>query len=682
MQHATTMNLLSNIQPRYIITITVAVALLMILSAFIELRQSREELYHVMEEEALSLIETILQSSKNTILSTEQIEHQLADRLYNNGYFVARLDSLGLLTNQQLAQFAAANRVFRINIFNRRGEKLFSSYMPHTEHTNLPAKHSPIDFIRPILTGETDRLTIGLKEARYTTEQRFAVAMRRTHRSGGAIVLNLDAADLLDFRKTVGIGKLLRDLGDNSGLEYAALQDTEGIIAASRAVKELSSFADDTSLTALLHRDTTFMRTAVFEGREIFEVLRPLILAGDVVGVLRIGLSMDEIHATEERMQRRLGIMSVVLIGLGALVMTAIVANQNYRITKRKLTTVETFTGSVLEHMHDAVVTLDAEGRISLFNPRALALFGVNEREVTGKTLDDLRATSGASLLLLLSATDKNAEHTIHTGDGGEKFVSVSVSRTYDEKGRIESTTLVARDLTEARQLQQEVQRKEKLSAMGELASGVAHEIRNPLNAIAMIAQRFDKEFTPQGDETEYRSLTTVLKSEARRVNNIIQQFLRFARPPKLNVKRISAPQFIDHVATIFRSQASAKSVQFSHTTCDREIHLDPELMTQALLNLLQNSLDATPSHGAIELTCSANGNDIQFVVKDTGSGIPQQNRDKIFNLYYSTKPDGTGLGLAITHQIVAQHAGRIDVESVEGKGSRFIVCLPQQSEI
>ena len=126
------MNLLSNIQPRYIITITVAVALLMILSAFIELRQSREELYHVMEEEALSLIETILQSSKNTILSTEQIEHQLADRLYNNGYFVARLDSLGLLTNQQLAQFAAANRVFRINIFNRRGEKLFSSYMPHT----------------------------------------------------------------------------------------------------------------------------------------------------------------------------------------------------------------------------------------------------------------------------------------------------------------------------------------------------------------------------------------------------------------------------------------------------------------------------------------------------------------------------------------------------------------------
>ena len=270
------MTLFTNIQPRYIIAITAAIALLMIVSAFFELRQSRQELYHVMEEEAFSLIETVEGSSRNTILATEQIEAQLATRLFNNAYFIARLDSLGLLTNEQLASFAAANDIFRINIFDQKGKKALTNFTPHDEHARLTAKHSPMDFITPILNGDTNRLTIGLKASRYTNEQRFVVAIRRTKRGGGAIVLNLDAADLLEFRKTVGIGKLLRDLGDNSGIEYVALQDSEGIIAASRAVKELSSFDDDVQLTPLMQKDTSITRTVTFEGREIYEVLRPL----------------------------------------------------------------------------------------------------------------------------------------------------------------------------------------------------------------------------------------------------------------------------------------------------------------------------------------------------------------------------------------------------------------------
>jgi two-component system, NtrC family, sensor histidine kinase HydH len=650
----------------------------MVVSAFFELRQSRQELYHVMEEEALSLAEIIDGSSRNIILTTEQIESQLAARLFNNAYFIARLDSLGLLTNGQLVSFAAANSIFRINIFDKDGKKSLSNYVPHGEHAGLTARHSPMDYIRPILNGDTDRLTIGLKESRFTNEQRFAIAIRRTKRSGGAIVLNLDAADLLEFRKTVGIGKLLRDLGDNSGIEYVALQDPEGIIAASRAVKELSSFDDDALLIPLMQKDTSITRTVTFEGRNTYEVLRPLILNNVAVGILRIGLSTEEIRATEERMKRRLGTMSVVLIGLGALVMTAIVANQNYRMTKRKLTTVETFTGSILEHMQDGVVALDAEGKVSLFNKKAQELFGTSEEMMLGKTLDDLLGTTAASVRQLFTVTQNDSELSIRDGNDRERYLSVSVSRTANEKGAVESTTAVVRDLTEARRLQQEMQRNEKLSAMGELASGVAHEIRNPLNAIAMIAQRYESEFVPQEGVPEYLSLTKVLKSEVQRVNGIIRQFLGFARPPKLNLQEVHSTTLVHRLATLFEGQARAKGIQFTVTNaCDVNLRCDFEQMTQALLNLLQNALDATSRGGAIDLHCSVNGQRVQFSVKDSGVGIPKERLDKIFNLYYSTKPDGTGLGLAITHQIASQHEGNIEVESKEGNGSRFIVSLP-----
>lgn len=675
------MKVLHHIQPRFIIAITVAITVLMALSAFIELRQSRQELYHVMEEEALSLIEAIGRSSHTTILATDQIEGQLAERLLNNAYFIARLDSLGVLTDEQLETFAAANDVYRINVFDRKGRRILTSYTPHSEHARLEAKHSPIEYIKPILEGTTDRLVIGMKEARYTDEFRFAVAVRRTARGGGAIVLNLNAADLLGFRKKVGIGRLMQDLGDNSGVEYVALQDSEGIIAASRRVQELSSFHEDPVLPMLSSHDSSVARTIQFEGREVFEVLRPLKVNDALLGVLRVGLSMDEIHATENRMTRRMAIMSLILVAVGALVLTAIVINQNYRLARQKLAAVQTFTGSVLEHMQDAVVTVSADGRVDLFNKRAQELFGVSDDAVIGKPLLELNNGAAACLGQLFAATSTETEQKIVCGNGSEKTVAISFSTAYGKGGKEESRTAVIRDLTEARRLQQEIERKEKLSAMGELASGVAHEIRNPLNAIAMIAQRLEAEFTPQNDAGEYHSLSRVLKSEAHRVNTIIQQFLRFARPPKANCKPVPVEEFITHISSLFEGQARGKGLHFvAESTSHALLTIDPELMTQALLNLLQNALDATPPGGTITLRCTSSDTLVCISVKDTGTGIPAENVDKIFNLYYSTKPNGTGLGLAITHQIVSEHHGYIAVNSRVGGGTQLDVYLPFES--
>ena len=528
------MNLRLAIQPRFVVAATAVVTILMVGTALIELRQSREELYALMREEAVSLAETIDLSGNNAIRSIDRIEELLAERLLNNGYYVARLDSMGILRPSDLTSFARSNRMYRINIFDRSGRKILSSHPLSDDHRAMPAKHSPKDELRPILEGNAQQLVIGFKEARIEEGQRFAVAVRRTNSAGGAIVLNIDAEDLLAFRLSVGIGKLIKDLGDNSGISYLALQDSEGIIAAGGGVKELSSLVSDSMLVHAIDADTTVTRVVEFNGVEVYEVIRPFTPEGIPGSILRIGLTMDEVRKAEARMIRRMIIMSLVVIVIGVLAVVFIMAQQNTRILERKYSSFKTYTGNILAHMGDGVVTVGTDGRVTIFNSRAEEILGVRTEDAEGRLLPDVSRKTGIHMKDLFHGEDGTAETVVTLPDGTRRIIAVSLSTTHDEAGIIENRTAVIRDLTEARRLEREAQRKDKLAAMGELAAGVAHEIRNPLNAMAMIAQRFSREFTPRRGVREFQSLTTVLQQEARRVNMIIQQFLAFARPAKL----------------------------------------------------------------------------------------------------------------------------------------------------
>jgi two-component system, NtrC family, sensor histidine kinase HydH len=671
-----------DIRPRFVVATTVVVALLMVGSALVELRQSREELYTLLREDALSLAETIDQGGRNAITSMDRLEELLAQRLFDNGYYIAKLDSAGRLRAADLAGIARTNRIYRINIFDRYGRKVMSSHSPTDEHNGAPEKHSPREILAPILQGDTDKLLIGFKEARVEEGQRFAVAIRRTHPAGGAIVLNIDARDLLAFRRSIGIGKLIKDLGDNSGITYAALQDSAGIIAATGSVRELTSFAADTTIRRAVTSRATLTRITPFNGADVFEVIRTFAPDGAGTGVLRIGLAMDEVREAERRMVRRMAIMSIVVVVIGTLVLIFLMAQQNARLMQRRYSAMKTFTGKILTEMGEGVITLDHQGAVTIFNPRAAEILGEEAVHVEGRRVVDIGGDAGARIETMFARPDGTAELTTSGPGGMTRILAVSLSTAHNTTGTVESRTAVIRDLTEARRLEREAQRKEKLVAMGELASGVAHEIRNPLNAMAMIAQRFSREFTPRKGVKEFRTLTQVLHQEARRVNTIIQQFLAFARPPKLKRRRVDVREFVDHVASLFASQASEKGITFRVSSPgDGLADLDHEQLSQALLNLLQNALDATPSGGTIALTTNVVEGRVRMTVADTGTGIPSALIEKIFNLYYTTKSDGNGLGLSITQQIISQHGGTIDVASTVGKGTVFTVDIPAASE-
>lgn len=660
------------IQPQYIIAIAATIAIIMIVTAYIELNKSKDDLFLLLNKEAYSVAESIGRSSVIVVLSTDEIENILNERLLNNASFIARLDDLGQLSRNALRQLCIENNISSVHIYNKQGEIILSAHNKESKQTGPVGNSSAYELFYPILTGETEMLIIGITESETENGQSYTVAVKRRHPEGGAIELNLNVDNIVELRRSIGIGRLMKEIGDNRGIEYAVLQDTLGIIAASGSIKEMNTIDSDSLLKFALSNDTTVSRVFLTENKEVFEVIRPVIINKETIGIIRIGLAMDEIHAVEARMRQRVVIISLVVFVIGALALIAIVANQNVRISQKKIRSMETFTGNILENMQDAIVTLSADDRITVFNKQAEKLFGINASKVLNKSPHDFTSESIACLQAIFSSDVNMEEIPILCEDKTEHIVSISLTRSDN------NTTAVIQDLTETKRLQQEVERQEKLSAMGELAAGVAHEIRNPLNAISMIAQRYEKEFKPVRGIKEYKTITTVLLEETRRVNHIIQQFLRFARPPKLRLSDISAAQLVNHVATLFKGQALSKVVHFN-SKCEQDIliRVDKEQITQALLNLLQNALDATSKGGTIILNTIRKEKYVVFQVKDDGDGIPPDRINRIFDLYFTTKNKGTGMGLAITHRIIKQHNGNIEVQSRPGEGTTFIIQIP-----
>ena len=212
---------------------------------------------------------------------------------------------------------------------------------------------------------------------------------------------------------------------------------------------------------------------------------------------------------------------------------------------------------------------------------------------------------------------------------------------------------------------------------MGELASGVAHEIRNPINAIGMIAQRLNKEFKPASNSSEYSDITRLLRNEVDRINKIITQFLSYARPIELKKSPVEIRSFLEDIFMLFEDQAKQKAVKFIlRGTSKFNIEIDPDLIKQALLNIIQNSFDAVGKEGVITIDYFKQNQNAVIQVSDNGIGISQDQQRKIFDLYFTTKKDGNGLGLSISQKIIAQHNGYLTVSSKLNEGTSFKIIL------
>lgn len=657
-----------------VIAITIIIGIVMITSAYLELKQGKSELYHILNEQSLSLIETITESSVNTINSGFEIEDLITERLFNNARLIRDLDAGGSLTRQKLIKIGEENGLYRINVFNKSGIRVLSNRIPEPDHIHGEQNINRSDEIEPILNGSTDELIIGLKDAEFGDSQRYAVAVARTGQRG-AIVVNIDAKDLLDFRKRIGIGKIIQDISGNPGIEYIALQDTGGILAASVNIDSLDAVRGDAFLQKAINTDSVYYRTVPFGGNDVYEVVKRLKYENSVVGIFRIGLSLDELRNVENRAYNRILIITLILTAISIITLSIVFTSQNLRTISEEFKKFKTFTGSILKNMDEAVIVVNKDMNISLFNRSAQRLFKVKEDKVIGNNISDVE---NFSFLKDIIISERSVEKQFDIA-GEDKYLLISSTTNYDDQNNIESHTIVLNDITEKKSLEDTAKRKEKLTAMGELASGVAHEIRNPINAIGIIAQRLQKEFSPGENQEEFNAITNLLRSEVTRINKIIKQFLDYAKPLEVRLMEIDGDEYFNEIYQLFQGQAGRREINFRmYTTNPCNIKLDPELMKQALMNLIQNAFDAVAEDGKIRLDYNCFDDKLEILIADNGKGIPEDKKKRIFDLYYTSRNDGTGIGLSITQKIIEQHGGTITFESRVNQGTTFKIVLPQ----
>ncbi|HUL30454.1 MAG TPA: ATP-binding protein [Thermodesulfobacteriota bacterium] len=237
------------------------------------------------------------------------------------------------------------------------------------------------------------------------------------------------------------------------------------------------------------------------------------------------------------------------------------------------------------------------------------------------------------------------------------------------------------RHLKKMKEMEDRVRLAERLSSLGHLAAGVAHEIRNPLNAIGMGLQRLKREFLPQEERKreEYISFTEIILREIRRVNEIIEQFLTLSRPFQLNLKKASLQDVLGHLVTLFQEEASSQGIRLeAEIPSDLPmLTVDPPKLTQALINIMKNAMQAMGQGGILRVEARSFKDRVEVTISDSGSGIPPEQMEKVFNYYYTTKEKGVGLGLPIAHRIIEAHGGQLNLESRVGTGTKVIVTLP-----
>ena len=671
------MRLIFKLSPKAIISITMLIAAVMLVSSYIELNQSKKEIFQLLYEHSSTLLESVIQSSKNTLNSSYEIEDLIADRLLDNARMIKRLDAEKTLSKNELIQIANENNLYRINIFDSKGNRILSNRIPEPGHIHGEEKINRFEELSPILNNEVDELIFGLKTAEFAAEERFAVAVSRSNNKG-AIVVNMDAKGFLEFRKKIGIGVILQQMSKHHGIEYIILQDSIGVIAASEKIDTVEAINDSEFLIPALSSDSVFSRTTNHLGHEVYEVTKRFSLDDEIIGIYRLGVSLEDIRNVEDRMLRRLIIISLILAAISIIVLSIIFTTQNLKSVSNEYEKFKTLTSSVLENMSEAVIVLDKENNITLFNKSAEELFKVNSNDVLNYKINSIAEGSLSFLENNTSADITSSFEKEIKLFGESKYLSFGISQLDDPDTNQIKFTVVIKDLTDTKRLEDEAKKNEKLSAMGELASGVAHEIRNPINAIGMIAQRLNKEFIPTSGQTEYNDITQLLRTEVNRVNKIITQFLNYAKPIEINLKPVELKPYFEEVFHLFEDQAKQKAIKFILQKDDSiNIKFDPDLIKQTLLNIIQNAFDAVNNGEEVIVHYYKAKKDFIIQVSDNGVGISEEQQKKIFDLYFTTKKDGNGLGLSISQKIISQHNGSISVSSKVNNGTTIKIILP-----
>jgi two-component system sensor histidine kinase AtoS len=371
-------------------------------------------------------------------------------------------------------------------------------------------------------------------------------------------------------------------------------------------------------------------------------------------------------------------------------------ANAELRQRLVELADLKSYTDNILASLTNGIVTVDLDGRVVTLNPAAELMTGFFAGEVIGRYCTEVfEQTPELGEILMETIASRSATPglaaQLRRRNGRTLPVEISAAPLKGGEGKDLGVIAAIRDITVVRELENRLRRSDRLAALGSLAAGLAHEIKNPLTSLLTFSRHLPRRFEDLQFRTKFQS---VVPRELERINGIVERLLELARPTRLNFTAVRLPALLERAVELYAQEMETRGVVVAREYV-RDLPVvwgDSESLYQALVNLVRNALDAMPSGGRLTLRAGWSDDDhvvrpsrrpatgarrVRVEIEDAGMGIPPSDADRVFNPFFTTKDGGTGLGLALTHKIVEDHGGSIDFRAAAAGGTVFRIVLP-----
>jgi PAS domain S-box-containing protein len=418
--------------------------------------------------------------------------------------------------------------------------------------------------------------------------------------------------------------------------------------------------------------------------------MTPLVYSIVVPGILIVFFGAIMLWLVARRYRRQLGVQKETREKAGE---TAFIINAFHDVTKQlkekekelerlkalaeqRAENVESYNENILQCVTSGVMTFDTECRLTTMNRAAEEMLGTERGQEIGKSCAALFGESDIHQTVLETLRKKAPSARMEAmleRAGARLWFGYNTAVLVDRHGEALGVILSFSDLTEVKRLQEQIELRERLTALGEMSAGIAHELRNPMAVISGYLNLLAKKADPASKET-IRSIAKEIDG----MNHIIGDLLTFARPATLNRVKVNIKEMLEGcTASVLQASGTGARVETVVNVANTVVLVDEVLMRQAFTNLIQNAVEAMPKGGTLSIQGKTD-NELNITIQDSGAGIPSGNLKKIFLPFFTTKDRGVGLGLALVHKIILSHGGRIEAQSSEGMGATFLVTMPK----
>ncbi|HDL03443.1 MAG TPA: PAS domain-containing protein [candidate division Zixibacteria bacterium] len=666
------------IRGRFILPLAVIFGILLFILTYLGIQKSRSDNLQLLRRQGAALLESLTLSADNAIKANTFFDLLVQEKFSDLAGFLETRPNLEF-SAPELADFASGYGVDAILIFDN--EMNLKASGARSVFVNINSIYGYIiPAMKSLLADTVNQTSFQFVEGNVPGDVRLYF-LTRTSDQKYVIVIASDALFYSQAKENIGIGFLVQNIAREVGVEYIMFQTMEGIIFSSRKIGPVLKIEKDPFLQAALAADSVVWREYESEGAPILELAKRFSSVEYSEGIFRLGIPLDKYYEIVAGYNRQMIFLSFLIFAallLAALYLSGkqkrIYLDQSYRQMK-------SLSEKVFESINAGIIAVGCDGRVEMVNRQFLNIFEAVENDVVGRQWSALKFHSIISLDKVLFGEKKAGEdEEILRIPAGNKHLLINTGRIHDEKGNLTGAVAVIYDYTHIRELEESARRRERLTELGDLAAGVAHEIRNPLNAISIAAQRLLGEFEPKENIDEFNAFAGQIKTEAGRLNDIVNRFLSMARDRGKALQNINISGVLDDTIKLvdlgiqrddIKIVADIQPEVFASVSEDR--------FKQLVINLVRNAVQACEKMGGeVIIGFKEESESLILSVKDTGPGIPENIRNKIFTPYFTTRDKGTGLGLSIVHQIVEEFGGRIEVFSPEGGGAEFRVKIPK----